>query len=63
LVLPDDKLTVVNPVITNGMPVVLRVRSVAKEQFESQKNAALLRMILLPLVSTEIKEVLSLTGL
>lgn len=63
LVLSNEKFIVSNPVILSGFELNINVLPIAKATFYTQKKDPLLRFILLPIVATEIREVLNVLDL
>lgn len=63
LVLSDERFLVVNPIVVNYAAISITVKYIGKQEIMTQKNDLLLKMILLPSVNTEIREVLSVANL
>jgi len=63
LVLSNEQFIVINPVIVNYTAVSITMKYIGKQERITQKNDLLLKMILLPTVNTEIREVISVANL
>ncbi len=62
LVLSNEKMIVLNPVLLSGVIVTLEVKVISPD-FYTYKDQELFKFVLLPLVNTEIKEVLDVQNL
>lgn len=63
LFLSNEKFAVIDPIMLNYMPVSTQVKIIAKQEFVTMKSDILLKMVLLPIVNTEVKEVLRVSDI